>query len=48
MTIVASQLLLAYIIDLLGLFGMEKVPLSLTKIAGLLIILLGIFVFSKK
>ncbi|MCD5415276.1 MAG: DMT family transporter [Clostridiales bacterium] len=48
MVIVVSQLLLAYIIDLLGLFGMEKVPFSITKIAGLLIILLGIFVFSRK
>ncbi|MBN4069373.1 DMT family transporter [bacterium AH-315-G05] len=40
--------MLAYIIDLLGLFGMDKVPFSLTKIAGLLIVLLGIFVFSRK
>jgi len=48
MLIVVAQLLLAYIIDLLGLFGMDKVPFSLTKIAGLLIVLLGIFVFSRK
>ncbi|MGV8145753.1 MAG: DMT family transporter [Alkaliphilus sp.] len=48
MIIVVSQLLLAYIIDLLGLFGMEKVPFSPTKIAGLLIVLAGIFVFSRK
>jgi len=48
MVIVVSQLLFAYIIDLLGLFGMEKVPFSITKIAGLIIIMLGIFVFSRK
>lgn len=46
MLIVIAQLLIAYVIELLGLFGVEKQPLELRKIFGMLIAIVGIIVFK--
>lgn len=46
MLIVISQLIVAYLIELLGLFGMEKQPLELRKILGMCIAIVGIVIFK--
>lgn len=48
MIVMLAQLAVAYLIDALGLFGMDRVPVSMTKIAGLFIVLGGIYVFRLK
>lgn len=44
--IVCMQLLAAYLIEVFGLFGVEKVPFELKKLAGLAIIIAGIIIFK--
>ncbi len=44
--IVTSQLVVAYIIELFGMFGMEKVEFEWRKVIGLAIIIGGIFLFK--
>lgn len=46
MFIVISQLIVAYLIELLGIFGIEKQPLSMKKIIGMLIAIVGIVIFK--
>ena len=46
MFIVISQLIVAYLIELLGIFGIEKQPLSMKKIVGTLIAIVGIVIFK--
>lgn len=48
MLIVIAQLIVAYIIELLGLFGVEKQPLSMRKVIGMLIAIGGIVIFKWK
>lgn len=48
MLIVTSQLVAAYIIELFGLFGQEKVPFQWRKIIGLALIIAGILTFKWK
>lgn len=48
MLIVVSQILVAYLIELFGLFGTEKQPFSVRKVIGLAITVLGIMVFKWK
>lgn len=48
MIVMLAQLAVAYLIDAVGLFGMERIPISFTKVAGLLIVLGGIYVFRLK
>jgi len=48
MVVMLAQLAVAYLIDTMGLFGMNRVPISFTKVAGLLIVLAGISVFRLK
>ncbi len=48
MIIVISQLIVAYGIELLGLFGVEKQPLEVRKIIGMAIAITGIVVFKWK
>lgn len=48
MLIVISQLLVAYVIELLGLFGVEKEPFQWRKIFGMLIAVVGIIIFKWK
>ena len=44
--IVISQLIVAYVIKLLGMFGVEKSPFAFRKLAGLVVALIGIAIFQ--
>ena len=46
LAIVITQVLVAYLIELLGLFGVEKVPFSMTKLIGIIIAIAGLIVFK--
>ena len=46
MLIVISQLLVAYIIELFGLLGVEKVSFEWRKVLGMAIAILGIVIFK--
>ncbi|MCD7735914.1 MAG: DMT family transporter [Lachnospiraceae bacterium] len=46
MLIVVAQLIVAYVIELLGLFGVEKQPLEWRKIIGMTISIAGIIIFK--
>lgn len=48
MIIVIAQLIVAYAIELLGWFGVEKQPLEARKVIGMLIAIAGIVVFKWK
>ena len=48
MIIVIAQLGVAYLIELLGLFGVEEQPLSLRKAVGMLLAVAGIILFKWK
>ena len=46
--IVFSQLIIAYVIELFGLFGVEKEPLEWRKVIGMGIALVGVAIFQWK
>lgn len=46
--IVTAQILVAYLIELFGLFGSEKVPFEWRKIIGIIIVIGGIITFKWK
>lgn len=46
MIIVISQLIVAYLIELFGLFGVEKQPLEIRKMVGMGIAIAGIVIFK--
>ena len=46
MLIVIAQLLVAYIIELLGLFGVEKQPLEWRKVIGMGMAIVGVIIFK--
>ena len=46
--IVIAQLLLAYFIELLGWFGVEKSQFQMTKLIGIIIAIAGFFLFQWK
>lgn len=46
MLIVVAQLIVAYVIELLGLFGVEKQPLEWRKMIGMLVAIAGIVIFK--
>lgn len=46
MLIVISQLIVAYLIELFGIFGVEKQPLEWRKIIGMLIAIVGVIIFK--
>ncbi len=48
MFIVIAQLIAAYVIELLGIFHVEKEPLETRKIIGMTIAILGIVIFKWK
>lgn len=48
MIIVVSQLIIAYVIELFGLFGVEKQPLEIRKIIGMAAAIAGIIIFKWK
>lgn len=48
MLIVISQLIVAYVIELLGLWGTEKQPFEVRKAFGMLLSIIGIIIFKWK
>ena len=48
MIIVIAQLLIAYLIELFGLFGVEKQPLEWKKVLGMAVAIAGIMLFKSK
>ena len=46
--IVIAQLFVAYLIEILGLFGVDKEPFSWRKTGGLVLALIGISIFQCK
>lgn len=46
--IVIAQLTVSYLIELMGLFGMDKEPFAWRKLGGLVIALVGITIFQWK
>lgn len=48
MFIVATQLLVSYLIELFGLFGIDKQPFEWRKVMGIAIIIAGIITFKWK
>lgn len=46
MLIVISQLIIAYVIELFGWFGVEQQPLEMRKIIGMAIAIAGIVIFK--
>lgn len=46
--LVISQLVFATVIDSLGLFGMPKIPFTINKLIGGIIMILGLLVFQNK
>ncbi|MDD3277692.1 MAG: DMT family transporter [Lachnospiraceae bacterium] len=46
MLIVISQLLVAYLIELFGMFGVEKQPFEWRKIIGMVIAIVGVVIFK--
>lgn len=46
MLIVTAQLLVAYLIELFGLFGAEKASFEWRKVIGMAIVIAGIFIFK--
>jgi len=48
MLIVTAQLLVAYLIELFGIFGVEKQPFAWSKMIGMAITIAGVFIFKWK
>lgn len=48
MLIVIAQLIVAYVLELLGLFGVEKQPLEWRKVIGMAIAIVGVIIFKWK
>jgi transporter family-2 protein len=46
MLIVTSQLIVAYLIELLGIFGAEKADFEWRKVIGLVLVIGGILTFK--
>ena len=45
--IVISQIIVAYLIELFGLFGVDKVPFQWSTLVGALVAIVGIFIFHR-
>ena len=48
MLIVIAQLIVAYLIEVFGIFGVEKQPFEFRRLAGMVIAIIGIVVFKWK
>ncbi|MBQ8117908.1 MAG: DMT family transporter [Lachnospiraceae bacterium] len=46
MFIVISQLIIAYVIELFGWFGVDRVPLDWRKVVGMIIAIAGVILFK--
>lgn len=45
--IVVAQIIIAYLIEVFGLFGVEKTPFEWNKLIGAIVAIVGIFVFER-
>ena len=45
--IVISQIIIAYLIEVFGVFGVEKVDFQWSKLMGAIIAIVGIFIFER-
>lgn len=45
--IVVAQIIVAYLIEVFGLFGVEKTPFEWNKLIGGIVAIVGIFVFER-
>ena len=45
--IVISQIIVAYLIEVFGLFGVEKAGFEWTKVVGAVVAIVGIFIFER-
>lgn len=48
MLIVIAQLIVAYVIELMGWFGTEKQPLEMRKVIGMVVAIAGVILFKWK
>jgi len=48
MFIIVTQLLVAYLIELFGLFGTQKASFDMSKLIGMLLLVAGVIVFKWK
>ena len=48
MFIIVTQLLVAYLIELFGLFGTQKAAFDVSKLIGMLLLIAGVIVFKWK
>lgn len=48
MLIVVSQLAVAYLIELMGIFGVEKADLQWRKLVGMAVCIAGVIIFKRK
>jgi len=48
MFIIVTQLLVAYLIELFGLFGTEKASFDMSKLIGMILLIAGVIVFKWK
>lgn len=46
MFIVISQLILAYVIEVIGIWGVDKQPLEMRKVVGMVLAIAGIVIFK--
>lgn len=46
--IVVCQLIVAYLIEVFGMFGVEKQPFEWRKVIGMLVAIVGIIIFKSK
>jgi transporter family-2 protein len=46
MLIVVAQLVIAWVIELFGMFGVEKTPFEWRKVAGMVIAVIGVVIFK--
>lgn len=46
MLIVTAQLIVAYVIEVMGWFGVEKEPLEMRRVIGMLIAIAGVVIFK--
>lgn len=46
--IVTAQILIAYLIELIGLFGTDRQPFELRKLCGMILAIVGIVIFQWK
>ena len=48
MLIVISQIVVAYLIEIFGLFGVEKADFQWSKLVGAMVAVLGIYIFHRQ